>query len=58
MNEVTVKIDPYDQVNEFTVNGRGVSPYSELNNFVKRPFILGLGSISGPDSGDQRQICH
>ncbi len=39
MNEVTVKIDPYDQVNEFTVNGRGVSPYSELNNFVKRPFL-------------------
>ena len=39
MNEVAVKINPYNMVNEFTINGKGISPYSELNNFVKRPFL-------------------
>lgn len=39
MNKVEIKINPYKQVHSFSVDGKAVSPYSELNNFLYEPFL-------------------
>lgn len=39
VNEVMIKLNPYEQINEITINGKTIASYSELNNFVKAPFL-------------------
>ncbi len=38
-NEIKLRLDPYRSVNEITINGGAVSPYSTLNYFQKAPFL-------------------
>lgn len=39
MNEVTLQLDPYKNLNMVSLNHHHLSPYSELNNFMKQPFF-------------------
>lgn len=40
MNKIEIRINPYKQVNSFSIDGKAVSPYSELNNFRYEPFLM------------------
>lgn len=39
LNELKIKIDPYKEVNSATLNGKPLSPYNELSNYLKEPFL-------------------
>ncbi len=39
MNVVKLKINPYQNTNTISINDKVLSSYSELNNFIKRPFL-------------------
>ena len=39
MNRFKVTINPYQHINTLSVDGRPLSPYSELSNYLKREFL-------------------
>lgn len=39
MSTVKIKINPYKDLNVISIDGRALSPYSELSNFTKSPFL-------------------
>lgn len=45
LNELRIRIDPYQDTNTATVNGRPLSPYSELSNYLKEPFLKWAGKL-------------
>lgn len=39
MSTVKIKINPYKDLNVISIDSRALSPYSELSNFTKSPFL-------------------
>ena len=39
MNRVKLKLNPYKDLNIASLNDKPLSPYSELNNYMKEPFL-------------------
>lgn len=39
MNSVKLRINPYQSSNTISINDKPLSQYSELNNFIKEPFL-------------------
>lgn len=45
MNNLKITLDPYKKVNTVSLDGKPVSPYSELSNYIKQPFLNYAGSF-------------
>lgn len=39
MNTLKIKLNPYKEVNIVSLDEKALSPYSELNNYMKEPFL-------------------
>ncbi len=39
MNTLRIKLNPYKDINIASLNDKPLSPYSELNNYMKEPFL-------------------
>lgn len=39
MNTLKIKLNPYKDINIVTINDKPLSSYSELNNYIKEPFL-------------------
>ena len=39
MNTLKLKLNPYKNVNNISLDDRPISSYSELSNFMKEPFL-------------------
>ncbi len=45
MNKVSLKLNPYQEFNTISLNDQNLSVYSELNNFMKEPFLKWAGQF-------------
>ncbi|MCR5322056.1 MAG: Ig-like domain-containing protein [Lachnospiraceae bacterium] len=45
MNTLSVKLNPYKNINTVSLDDRPLSPYSELNNFMREPFLKWAGEL-------------
>lgn len=45
MNKVSLKLNPYQEFNTISLNEQNLSVYSELNNFMKEPFLKWAGQF-------------
>ena len=45
MNNLKITLDPYKGINTVSIDGRPVSPYSELSNYIKQPFLNYAGTF-------------
>ena len=39
MNTLKIKLNPYKDINIASLDDKPLSPYSELNNYLKEPFL-------------------
>ena len=47
MNTLKIKLNPYKEVNIASLDDRPLSPYSELNNYMKEPFLEWADKLLG-----------
>ena len=47
MNTLKIKLNPYKDVNIASLDERPLSPYSELNNYMKEPFLKWADKLLG-----------
>ena len=47
MNTLKIKLNPYKDVNIASLDERPLSPYSELNNYMKEPFLKWADKLFG-----------
>ena len=46
MNTLKLKLNPYKDINIASLDDKPLSPYSELNNYMKEPFFkLGIKTV-------------
>lgn len=45
MNTLKLKLNPYNDINIASLDGKPLSPYSEMSNFLKEPFLKWAGDL-------------
>ena len=38
-NTLTIKLNPFSGINSITQNNKALPAYSQLNNFINKPFL-------------------
>ena len=47
MNTLRIKLNPYKDINIASLDDKPLSPYSELNNYMKEPFLKWADKLLG-----------
>ena len=45
MNTLKLKLNPYKDINIASLDDKPLSPYSELNNYMKEPFLSWVSKL-------------
>ncbi len=53
MNILKIKLNPYKDVNIASLDDKPLSPYSELNNYMKEPFLKWADKLLGAAERDK-----